>query len=71
MNFEKPSLIVSYSTVSENVNEKPMHAMINIKGTIFKLEETGQKVCENDKTLKIRKAMFKDSNDCIPISFFD
>ena len=38
-NFEKPSLIASYSTVSEIVNEKTMYAMTNIKGTIFKLKK--------------------------------
>ena len=33
LNFEKLSLIISYSTVSEIVNETPMYAMINVKGT--------------------------------------
>ena len=69
LNFEKPSWIVSYSTVSEILNEKPMYAMINVKGTIFDLEETEQKVCKNGQTLQIRKAMFKDSTDCILITF--
>ena len=69
LNFEKPSLIFSYSTVSEILNEKSMYAMINVKGTIFDLEETEQNVCKNGQTLQIRKAMFKDSTDCILITF--
>ena len=43
LNFEKLSLIISYSTVSEIVNEKPTYALINVKGTTFSLEETEQK----------------------------
>ena len=43
LNFEKLSLIISYSTVSEIVNEKPTYALINVKGTIFSREETEQK----------------------------
>lgn len=69
--FAKPFLIASYSTISEIANEKPMYAMINIKGTIFKLKGKEQKVCKNCKTLKIRKAIFEDGTDCIQITFFD
>ena len=71
LNFEKPSLIISYSTVSEIMNEKPIYTMINVKGTKFNLEETEQKVCKYGKILQLRKAVFKDSTDCIPITFFD
>ena len=71
LNFEKPSLIVSYSTVSEIVNEKPIYAMINVKGTIFNFEETVQNVCKNDKMLQLRKVVFKDSTECLAITFFD
>ena len=71
LNFEKPALIISYSTVTEIMNEKPTYAIINVKGTKFNLEETNQKVCKNGKILQLRKAMFKDSTDCIPIIFFD
>lgn len=68
LNFERSSLIVSYSAFTEIVNEKPMSAMINIKGEIFNLEETNKKVFKNGKTLQIRKAMFKDSTDYIPMT---
>ena len=71
LNFEKPSLIVSCSTGIEIVNEKPMHAIINVKRTIFNLEETEQKACKNSKRLQIRKGIFKDSTDCIPMTIFD
>ena len=71
LNFEKPSLIISYSTISEIMNEKPIYAMINVKGTKFNLEETEQKVCKYGKILQLRNAVFKDSTDCIPITFFD
>ena len=71
LNSEKQSLIISYSTVSEIVNEKPMYALIKVKETIFNLEETEQKVCKNGKMLQLRKPVFKDSTDCIPITFFD
>ena len=46
-----------------------MYPMVNVKGTIFDLEETEQKVCKNGQTLQIRKAVFKGSTDCIPITF--
>ena len=59
LNFEKPSLIIRYSTNGEIVNEKPIYAMINVKGTIFNLEETGQKVCKNDKMLQLRRQCLK------------
>ena len=71
LNFEKPSLIISYSTVSEIVNEKPMYAMIDVKGAIFNLGETKQKVCKNSKVLQIRKTVARDSTDCVPITFLD
>ena len=45
--------------------------MINVKGTIFNLEEAEQNVCKNGKMLQLRKEVFKDSTDCIPITFFD
>ena len=53
------------------MNEKPIYAMINVKGTKFNLEETEQKVCKYGKILQLRNAVFKDSTDCIPITFFD
>ena len=71
LNFEKPSLIISYSTVSEIVKEKPVYAVINVKETILNFEETEQEVCKNSKMLQIRKAVFKDCTDYIPITFFD
>ena len=71
LNFEKPSLIISYSTISEIMYEKPIYAMINVKGTKFNLEETEQKVCKYGKILQLRNAVFKDSTDCVPIIFFD
>ena len=71
LNLEKPSLIISYSMVSEIMNEKPKYAMLNEKGTIFNLEETKQNVCKNGNMLQLRKAVFKDSTDRIPITFFD
>ena len=64
-------MIISYSIVSEIVNEKPMYALIKVKETIFNLEETKQKVCKSGKMLQLRKAVFKDSTDCIPTTFFD
>ena len=45
-----------------------MSAVINIKGEIFNLEETNKKVFKNGKTLQIRKAMFKNSTDYIPMT---
>ena len=48
-----------------------MHAIINVKRTIFNLEETEQKACKNSKRLQIRKEIFKDSTDCIPMTIFD
>ena len=45
--------------------------MINVKRTIFNLEETEQKVCKIGKMLQLQKAVFKDSNNCIPIKIFD
>ena len=45
--------------------------MINVKGAIFNLEETEQNVCKNGKMLQPRKAVFKGSTNCIPITFFD
>ena len=71
LNFEKPSLIISYSTVSEIVNEKPMYAMIDVKGAIFNLGETKQKVCKNSEVLQLRKTVARDSTDCVPITFLD
>ena len=71
LNFEKLSLIVSYSKVCEIVIETSTYAIINVKGRILNLEETEQKVCKNGKTLQIRKAEFKDSIDCIPVTYFD
>ena len=65
LNFEKPSLIVSYSIFTKIVNEKPMYAMINLKVTIFDLKETDQRVSKNGKTLQIRKLIFQDTTDCI------
>ena len=59
LNFEKQSLIASYSTVNEIVNKKPINAMANAKETIFNLQETEQKVCENSKMLQITKVVFK------------
>ena len=59
LNFEKQSLISSYSTVNEIVNKKPIHAMANVKEAIFNLQETEQKVCENSKMLQITKVVFK------------
>ena len=59
LNFEKKSLTASYSTVNEIVNKKPLHAMANVKETIFNLQETEQKVCENSKMLQITKVVFK------------
>ena len=44
---------------------------MNVNGTIFNLEETKQKICKNSKMLQLQKAMFKDSTDCIPVTFFD
>ena len=55
----KQSLIAIYSTVNEIVNKKPIHAMANVKETIFNLHETEQKVCENSKMLQITKVVFK------------
>ena len=71
LNFEKPFLIISYCTVSGIVNEKRIYAMINVKETIFNFEETKQSACKNDEMLQLRQAVFKDSTECIPITFFD
>ena len=45
--------------------------MINVKRTIFNLEETEQNVCKYGKILQLRRAVFKDCINCIPITFFD
>ena len=71
LDFEKPSVIISYSPVIEIVKKKSIYAMINVKRTIFNLEETEQKVCKIGKMLQLQKAVFKDSNNCIPIKIFD
>ena len=59
LNFQTQSLIASYSTVNEIVNKKPIHTMANVKETIFNLQETEQKVCENSKMLQITEVVFK------------
>ena len=38
---------------------------------MLSLEEIEQNVRKNGKTLQIIKAVFKDSTDCIVITFFD
>ena len=45
--------------------------MINVEGTIFNPEETKQNICKIGKMLQLRKAVFKDSINCIPVTFFD
>lgn len=52
LNFEKLSLIISYSTVSEIVNETPMYAMINVKGTRLILKNPNKRFTKMAKCYK-------------------